>query len=158
MLFHARDVKHGRGEREGRKARSDGFQRTRWWERRKKRGERRLPEEASGCSGTPNGGKKRSVTTCAREVYYLAGGHFGSTVPPLFVTFFPVVFPEAEELGSRELDIGSKKIFIDLRMNDQGKFVRIVEVSSHPSLPPSLFPVPSSFQSCDRTAFCVMLS
>ena len=55
-------------------------------------------------------------------------GHFGSTLPLLPMHF--VLFPsEAEELGSRELDIGNKKIYIDLRLNDQGKFVRIVEVS-----------------------------
>lgn len=33
-------------------------------------------------------------------------------------------------MGSRELDIGNKKIYIDLRLNDQGKFVRIVEAGS----------------------------
>lgn len=42
---------------------------------------------------------------------------------------FVLFSSEAEELGSRELDIGNKKIYIDLRLNDQGKFVRIVEVS-----------------------------
>ena len=84
--------------------------------------------------------------------------------PPSLLTIFPLVSSEAEELGSRELDIGSKKIFIDLRLNDQGKFVRIVEASTCPS-PSSSFPfsppLPASFQHmfqfCDRIASCVML-
>lgn len=65
-------------------------------------------------------------------------GHFGSTLPLLNAVV--LFLSEAEELGSRELDIGSKKIYIDLRLNDQGKFVRIVEVSRRRSFTSALLP------------------
>ena len=65
-------------------------------------------------------------------------GHFGSTLPLL--NAFVLFSSEAEELGSRELDIGSKKIYIDLRLNDQGKFVRIVEVSRRRGFTSALLP------------------
>ena len=35
-----------------------------------------------------------------------------------------------EELGSKELKIGEKKYFIDIKVNDQGKFVKIVETQT----------------------------
>lgn len=35
---------------------------------------------------------------------------------------------EAEELGSKELELEDKKILIEVKMNDQGKFVKIIEV------------------------------
>lgn len=35
---------------------------------------------------------------------------------------------EAEELGSREVEIESKKFLIEIKANDQGKFVKILEV------------------------------
>ena len=36
---------------------------------------------------------------------------------------------EAEELGSREVEIETKKFVIEVKSNDQGRFVKIVEVS-----------------------------
>ena len=35
---------------------------------------------------------------------------------------------EAEELGSREVEIESKKFLIEVKANDQGRFVKILEV------------------------------
>ena len=35
---------------------------------------------------------------------------------------------EAEELGSREVEIESKKFVIEVKANDQGRFVKIMEV------------------------------
>ena len=32
------------------------------------------------------------------------------------------------ELGKKELDLDNKKIVIELRSNDQGKFIKIIEV------------------------------
>lgn len=37
-------------------------------------------------------------------------------------------FIEAEELVSREVQIESKKFLIEIKANDQGKFVKILEV------------------------------
>ena len=82
-----------------------------------------------------------------RNECFLVGGHFGPALPPQPVYFQTLFTSEAEELGSRELDIGSKKIFIDLRLNDQGKFVRIVEVSSLPSRPLPAYRLRSQFPS-----------
>ena len=36
----------------------------------------------------------------------------------------------AEELGSKELEIESKKFLVEVKVNDQGKFVKILEVRS----------------------------
>lgn len=35
---------------------------------------------------------------------------------------------EAEELGSKELELGEKLITIEIKSNEQGKFVKILEV------------------------------
>ena len=35
---------------------------------------------------------------------------------------------EAEELGSKELEIESKKFLVEVKSNEQGKFVKILEV------------------------------
>lgn len=35
---------------------------------------------------------------------------------------------EAEELGSREVEIEAKRFLIEIKANDQGKFVKILEV------------------------------
>ena len=37
------------------------------------------------------------------------------------------VSAEAEEIASEELDLEGKKILIDLKSNDQGKFMKIIE-------------------------------
>ena len=37
-------------------------------------------------------------------------------------------FAEAEELGSREIEIESKTFIIEVKSNDQGRFVKILEV------------------------------
>ena len=47
-------------------------------------------------------------------------------------THFPT---ETEELGSRELEIESKKFLIEIKANDQGKFVKILEVGECVKLP-----------------------
>ena len=39
-----------------------------------------------------------------------------------------VLFAEAEELGSREIEIESKTFIIEVKSNDQGRFVKILEV------------------------------
>ena len=36
----------------------------------------------------------------------------------------------SEELGSKELEIESKKFLMEVKVNDQGKFVKILEVRS----------------------------
>lgn len=41
---------------------------------------------------------------------------------------YVVSLTEAEELGSREVEIESKKFLIEIKANDQGKFVKILEV------------------------------
>ena len=43
------------------------------------------------------------------------------------------VFPlslsaEVEELGNKELELGDKTIIIEIKANEQGKFVKILEV------------------------------
>ena len=38
------------------------------------------------------------------------------------------LFAEAEELGSREIEIESKTFIIEVKSNDQGRFVKILEV------------------------------
>jgi hypothetical protein len=42
----------------------------------------------------------------------------------------PKVQQESEELGTRELDLGDKKYYIDIKANEQGKFIKIVETQS----------------------------
>ena len=37
-------------------------------------------------------------------------------------------YAEAEELGSREIEIESKTFIIEVKSNDQGRFVKILEV------------------------------
>ena len=37
-------------------------------------------------------------------------------------------FTEAEELGSKEVEIESKKFLVEVKSNEQGKFVKILEV------------------------------
>ena len=39
-------------------------------------------------------------------------------------------FPEAEELGSRTLEIENKKFIIEVKANDQGRFVKILETQT----------------------------
>lgn len=38
---------------------------------------------------------------------------------------------EAEELGSNTLELDGKKITVELKRNDQGKFVKIIETQVH---------------------------
>ena len=67
-------------------------------------------------------------------------------------THFPT---ETEELGSRELEIESKKFLIEIKANDQGKFVKILEVRECVKLPicscsvyTLVIPRPCVFASC----------
>ena len=41
--------------------------------------------------------------------------------------------PEAEELGSDELELEGKKIVIELKANDQGKFLKVLEIQQERS-------------------------
>ena len=43
---------------------------------------------------------------------------------------------EVEELGSKELELGDKTITIEIKANEQGKFVKILEVHSTMYAPP----------------------
>ena len=85
--------------------------------------------------------KKGKVSCHVRADCCPAGPPF-LLYPPSVKRFPLLVSSEAEELGTRELDIGNKKIYIDLRLNDQGKFVRIVEASL---LPPPPLPLLHAF-------------
>lgn len=38
-------------------------------------------------------------------------------------------FVDTEELGTKELVFGEKKFYVDAKSNEQGQFMRIVEVS-----------------------------
>ena len=45
----------------------------------------------------------------------------------------PPPFPsatEVEELGAKELELGEKTVTIEIKSNEQGKFVKILEVRS----------------------------
>lgn len=46
----------------------------------------------------------------------------------LSVFLSPLFFSEVEELGSKELELGDKSIIIEIKANEQGKFVKILEV------------------------------
>ena len=45
-----------------------------------------------------------------------------------FSLLSPLSFSEVEELGSKELELGDKSIIIEIKANEQGKFVKILEV------------------------------
>lgn len=77
--------------------------------------------------------------------------------------FIARALAEAEELGSKEVEIESKKFLIEVKANDQGKFVKILEVrytpwatssASIPSLPSwSLWGVQMQTQGRGRIIF-----
>ena len=57
-----------------------------------------------------------------------------SPPPPLFLfspPLSPLSFSEVEELGSKELELGDKSIIIEIKANEQGKFVKILEVCTY---------------------------
>lgn len=51
-----------------------------------------------------------------------------SHVPCSLILVCVVLLAEAEELGSREIEIESKTFIIEVKSNDQGRFVKILEV------------------------------
>lgn len=44
-----------------------------------------------------------------------------------FTIHFTILCTEAEDIASEELELEGKKITIDLKSNDQGKFMKIIE-------------------------------
>ena len=50
------------------------------------------------------------------------------SLPCITPTLFLLTSTEAEELGSREIEIENKVFVIEVKANDQGHFVKILEV------------------------------
>ena len=63
-----------------------------------------------------------------RKLCYFSGQLAAILILYCLCSCLSCLFPESEELGTRELDLGEKKYYIDIKANDQGKFIKIVEV------------------------------
>ena len=72
---------------------------------------------------------------CHKRGVYGACTKLCSPLPtPLFLfspPLSPLSFSEVEELGSKELELGDKSIIIEIKANEQGKFVKILEVCTY---------------------------